>query len=133
MTVSKSRLATGLRVALHEGASSLPGTGGASVANWAIDGDWPRDALITFKNNAAVAVTISAASLLASDGARKTDMGILFDGYSVSVPAGECVSCPARRDAAAFGQTWSVKATLTPDSSTANVTVTAEPLYTQGA
>lgn len=117
-------------VALHTSVSTLPGSGGASIAAWEdpdAAGFFPRHAVLLFTNVGAAAITIGdetdGAAVLLCGG---VVAGPLFEERQVTIGVGESVWCPAPIDAAALGTTWAVRAPLS--GASVALSVTARPI-----
>lgn len=128
----KSKLANiSQNITLYTSASSLPGTGGVSVAAWEDDdnaGFYPRAVQLLFTNVGAAAVTVGdeddgAATLICTG----ITAGPLFRERQVTIGAGESVWCDAPLDAAALGTTWAIRAPLSSASAIA-LSVVARPI-----
>lgn len=119
-----------LDITLHNGVSTLPGTGGASVASWEMSNDFmPRYAVLLFTNDGAADLTLGDNTepvTLLADG---IPVGVLFEGREAILGPGDTIAAFAPADAGAMGQTWSIAAPVS-STNTVDVTIVARPIVT---
>jgi hypothetical protein len=118
----------GLNVALYTATATMDGTGGGSIAGWDdADGYFPNSAMLLFTNAGTQPVTLGdelTPVQFFSDG---NLVGLLFEGRTLTIDAGDTVWWPAPKGAMLAGTTWSIAAVLE-SAALVSVTVIARPV-----